>query len=102
MPATAAIIQSVSDDRWSIGYVGLGYAREAGEKVKVLGVRADPQAPPVIASEETVRSGEYSIARPLYLYTAGKPEGIVKDFVDFCLGTRGQEIVGQTGYVTVK
>jgi phosphate transport system substrate-binding protein len=102
MPATAAIIQSVSDDKWSIGYVGLGYAREASEKVKTLPVQADAAAPRVMPSEETVRSGEYSIARPLYLYTSGPPQGAVKEFVDFCLGTQGQRIVRQTGYVTVK
>jgi len=102
MPATATIIQSVSDDKWSIGYVGLGYAREAGEKVKTLPVQADAKATPVMPSEETVLSDKYSIARPLYLYTAGQPQGAVKDFVDFCLGTQGQKIVRETGYVAVK
>jgi phosphate transport system substrate-binding protein len=102
MPATAAIIQSVSDDKWSIGYVGLGYATGAGEKVKMLGVQADAQAAPVMPSEKTVLSAEYSIARPLYLYTAGQPQGAVKDFVDFCLGAQGQKIVRETGYVAVK
>lgn len=102
MPATSAIIQSVSDDRWSIGYVGLGYAAEAGGKVKTLAVRAEIGATPVIPSEETVESGEYSIARPLHLYTAGPPKGTVEDFVDFCLSTQGQEIVRETGYVAVE
>ena len=102
MPATSAIIQSVSSDRWSIGYVGLGYALEAGDKVKMIGVQAEAGGAPVIPSEESVDSGEYSIARPLRLYTAGKPEGTVKQFLDFCLGPEGQKIVRDTGYVAVK
>lgn len=102
LPATAAIIQSVASDRWSIGYVGLGYAVEAGKKVKMLAVRAGAGAAPVMPSEETVASGEYSIARPLHLYTAGEPAGAVKGFVDFCLGAEGQKIVRETGYVPVK
>jgi len=101
MPATSSIIQSVSSDKWGIGYVGLGYAIGAAGKVKMLGVKADDEATPVMPSEETVDSGEYSIARPLYLYTAGQPQQAAKSFIDFCLGPEGQKIVHQTGYVPV-
>jgi phosphate transport system substrate-binding protein len=102
MPATSSIIQSVSADKWSIGYVGLGYAAAAAGKVKMLGVKADNEAAAVMPSEATVDTGEYSIARPLHLYTAGGPKGPVKEFIDFCLGPEGQKIVRQTGYVPVK
>ena len=102
MPATSSIIQSVSADKWSIGYVGLGYAVEAAGKVKMLGVKADAEAAVVMPSEETVDTGAYSIARPLHLYTAGDPEGPVKEFIDFCLGPEGQKIVRQTGYVPLR
>ena len=102
MPATSAIIQSVSADKWSIGYVGLGYAVEAGEKAKMLGVKVDDEAAVVMPSEKTVDSGEYSIARPLHLYTAGDPQGSVKEFIDFCLGPEGQKIVRETGYVPLR
>ncbi len=102
MPATSSIIQSVSSDKGGIGYVGLGYALEAAGKVKMLGVKADDDAAPVVPSEETVDSGEYSIARPLQLYTAGQPQQAAKSFIDFCLSPEGQKIVRQTGYVPVK
>ncbi len=101
MPATSSIIQSVSSDKGGIGYVGLGYAIEAADKVKMLGVKEDDDAPPVMPSEETVDSGEYSIARPLHLYTAGQPQHPAKSFIDFCLSQEGQKIVRQTGYVPV-
>jgi phosphate transport system substrate-binding protein len=99
MPATSAIIQSVQTDKWSIGYVGLGYAVEAGDKVKALAVSdgGDYTEP----SEATVKSGEYSISRPLHLYTDGEPTGKIKQFVDFCLSSEGQEIVRETGYIAV-
>ena len=102
MPATSTIIQSVSSDKWSIGYVGLGYALKAAGKVKLLGVKSDDQAPAVMPSQETVATGRYSIARPLHFYTAGEPKGSVKDFIDFCLGPEGQKIVSQTGYVPLR
>lgn len=101
MPATSAIIQAVGEDAWAIGYVGLGYAVEAGDKVKMLAVKADAEAPPVVPSEETVISGEYSIARPLQLYTNGEATGTIKEFIDFCLSPVGQKIVRETGYVPV-
>jgi len=101
MPASSAIVQSVSDDKWSIGYVGLGYALEAGEKITVIKVKTSDDSEGVIPSEATIKSGEYPIARPLNLYTNGEPSGAVKSFVDFCISDEGQIIVQETGYVPV-
>jgi phosphate transport system substrate-binding protein len=102
MPATSAIIQSVSTDTWTIGYVGLGYAMEAGSKVQMLSVKAASNSPAIVPSEETVSSGDYSIARPLHLYTTGAPQNLVKNFIDYCLSVAGQKIVRETGYVGVQ
>jgi phosphate transport system substrate-binding protein len=102
LPATSAIIELVSNDKWAIGYVGLGYALAAKDKVKMVGVKADDKSPAVLPSEQTVKSGEYPIARPLYFYLNGQSEGILKKFVDFCLSREGQKIVEQTGYVAVQ
>jgi len=101
MPATSAIIQSNSEDKWSIGYVGLGYALEAKDKVKMIAVKTDAESPAIMPSEETVKSGDYSISRPLQLYTIGEPTGKIKQFIDFCLGKEGQKIVRETGYVSL-
>ena len=102
MPATSAIVQSVASNKNAIGYVGLGYAIAAKDKIKVLAVKTDDSSTSVIPSEQTVKSGEYEIARPLQLYTNGDVTGVVKKFIDFCLSSQGQEIVTQTGYVTVQ
>ena len=102
LPATSAIIQSVSMNDSAIGYVGLGYAIAAKDKVKILAIKADDNSPAIIPSEKTVKSGEYVIARPLYLYFKGSPKGILEKFIDFCMSEKGQQIVKQTGYVAVK
>ena len=60
MAATSAIIESVSADKGAIGYVGLGYALAAGDKVKVVAVKADANSPAVMPSDETVTSGQVS------------------------------------------
>ena len=102
MPATSSIIQAVGVDRLAIGYVGLGYAKEAAGSVKVLKIKADDATPSVEPTEETVRNGAYSISRPLFFYTGGKTGDPVNQFVQFCLSEAGQKIVRETGYVTVK
>lgn len=98
MPATSAIIEAVASDKSAIGYVGLGYAVAAKDRVKVLPVKADGAAA-MEPTEESVRSGKYWIARPLHCYTNGKPKGAVKAFLDFCLSPAGQAIVREQGYV---
>lgn len=102
MPATSAIIQSVSNDKWAIGYVGLGYAEAAGDKVKVVAVKSDADSSAVMPSEATVRSGDYLMARPLFFYTNGQPRNAVAAFMSFCLSDKGQEIVKNNGYVPVR
>lgn len=101
LPATSAIIQSVSTDKWAIGYVGLGYALAAKDQVKILAVKSDDNSPAVVPSDQTVKTGQYPIARPLYLYLNGEPKDTVKKFIDFCLSAPGQSIVTETGYVAV-
>ena len=102
IPATSAIIQSVSTDKSAIGYVGLGYALAAKDKVKIISVKADDNSPAVIPSDQTVKSGQYAIARPLFMYLNGEPQGTVKKFIDFCLSPAGQTVVKDTGYVAIQ
>ena len=102
MPATSAIIQSVSTDKTAIGYVGLGYVLAANDKVKTIAVKADDNSPAVMPSDDTIKSGQYAIARPLFLYLNGEPQGTVKQFIDFCLSQEGQAVVKDTGYVAIQ
>ncbi len=102
MPATAAIVESVASDKGAIGYVGLGYAVNAKNRVKVLPVKAHEQSPAVEATEDTVRAGKYPIARPLHCYTNGKPKGLTDQFLKFCLGREGQAIVREQGFVPLQ
>ncbi len=101
MPSTSAIVQSVSQDKWSIGYVGLGYAVEAGDRVKALEIIPAVGSPAVVASVATCIDGTYPISRPLHFYTNGEPKGPIKEIIDFCLSPAGQNIVLSTGYVPI-
>jgi phosphate transport system substrate-binding protein len=100
LPSTAAITESVSQDRWAIGYGGVAYAEHA--KVKTVKIKATVDSPAVAPSAATVHDGSYPISRPLYLYTNGAPAGTVQSFVEYCLSDAGQGIVTETGYISVK
>ncbi|KAF0126781.1 MAG: hypothetical protein FD189_1534 [Elusimicrobia bacterium] len=77
----------------AIGYVGLGYITDSVRAISVDGVLPDRDA---------VVRNKYPIARPLFLYTAGKPEGLVKEFIDFIKGPEGRKIVEEQGFVALK
>lgn len=102
MPATNSIIEEVASNEFAIGYVGLGYASQAGAKVKVIGVKKDDKATAVMPTDATVKDGSYPIARSLYLYTSKAPEGSVKAFIDFCLSPEGQKIAVENDQIAVK
>lgn len=95
MPATGAIIQSVSQTKGAIGYVGLAYL---AKEVKALKVSFDGKIF-ISPSMETAKNKTYPIIRPLQYYYSTKVESKVKPYLDFVLSSEGQKIVEQVGYV---
>ena len=49
----------------------------------------------VVASEDNVLNGTYSISRNLVLVTMGEPTGNVKAFLDWIMSEEGQNILGE-------
>jgi phosphate transport system substrate-binding protein len=91
--SNAAVASAVKRTEGAIGYVGLGYL---SPEVKALTVEG------IVPSVETVLKGTYPIARPLFMYTNGKPKGLAADFINFVLSAEGQEIVKDEGFVALK
>lgn len=96
MPATGSIIQSISQTKGAIGYVGFAYVEK---EVKALKVSFDKGKTFTAPSLETAKNKTYPIVRPLFYYYLNTSEKAVKPFVDFCLSPEGQKIVEQVGYV---
>ena len=88
-----AVAQTVSRTTGAIGYIGLGYITS---NIKVVGVDG------VDATKENVVNGSYPLARKLYMYTNGAPQGLTKKFIDFILSADGQKLVDKAGFVSVK
>jgi phosphate transport system substrate-binding protein len=99
-PGSASVVQGVTEDRFGIGYSGIGY-RTSGVKIVALvekegGAYSD-------GNYADVKSGKYPLNRFLYVYinkAPGKPlEPLVKEFVKLILSKEGQEVVLKDGYL---
>ncbi len=99
-PGSASVVQGVTEDRYGIGYSGVGY--------KTSGVRIVPLAKKeggkfFDGSYKNVLSGKYPLARFLYIYVNKKPNAsldtLLKEFLKYALSYEGQEIVVKAGYL---
>ncbi len=97
MPGTAAVVNAVSKDKFGIGYGGMAYAKG----IRLMAVKKDAGSPAVSPSEETVKDGSYPISRYLYMYTASRPTGAIKEYIDWILSPEGQSIAAKVGYFPV-
>ncbi len=82
----------VTSTQGAVGYVGIGFLDRGVKAVKVDGI-----AP----SRQTISSGAYPVARPLFMFTNGYPKlgSTVHKFCTFYLTEMGQELVEAKGFV---
>lgn len=99
MPATGAIIQSVSQTKGAIGYVGLAYLNK---EVKPVHVSYDAGKSYVEPSLEHAKNKTYPIVRPLFYYYDAAKAAEVAPFIDYVLSGEGQATVTKVGYIPVK
>jgi phosphate transport system substrate-binding protein len=99
LPSSEGISAEVRQNPNAIGYDGLGYVTA---DMKTLAVSAKDGGPTVLPSIATVNDKTYPISRDLYMYTAGQPQGAVKDYLVWIMGPEAQQIVAQLGFVPVK
>jgi phosphate transport system substrate-binding protein len=98
LSSSQAIADEVANNPSAIGYYGMGYI---SPKQKPISVAKDEKSEFISPNIENVVNGKYPISRPLFLYTNGQPQGLVKKFVDFCLSPEGQDIVLKTDFVPI-
>lgn len=97
MPATGAIVQSVSQTKGAIGYVGLAYINQTVQAVSVSYDGGKAYVEPSVAN---AKNQSYPIVRPLFYYYEARAEKTVKPFIDYVLSTAGQKIVSDIGYIS--
>ncbi len=84
----------VKTTKGAIGYVGIGFLDSNIKALKLDGV---------MPSQETISSGTFPIARPLFMFTNGYPKlgSMTHKFCSFYLSETGQEIIEAKGFVPV-
>jgi len=98
MPSSQAIVDEIYQNPNAIGYAGIGFMND---QTKIISISAKGSTEFFEPTIENVMYGKYPISRPLYLYTNGEPQGIVKDFIDYALSEEGQKVVVETAFVPI-
>lgn len=91
------LVQGVEGSEFAIGYFGYAYYQENSDRLNILSIEG------VAPTAETAESGEYPLARPLFIYSDAtimqeKPQ--VAAFILFYLENVGNEIL-DVGYFPV-
>ncbi len=92
------ILNAISDRTYAIGYFGFAYYKENSELITPVWIAEDDAN-----YEEPILDNvaDYSMARPLHIYTNGLPESanIVNDYLKYILSEEGQDLIPEVGYV---
>ncbi|MFO8173794.1 MAG: phosphate ABC transporter substrate-binding protein [Longimicrobiales bacterium] len=99
MHGSKDVVDLVEHTPCAIGYSGLAYATD---HVKMPCVSESEGEACVTPSMETAMNRSYPIARPLFMYSAGEPEGGAKEYLDWILSDEGQCILVEKGYAPVR
>ena len=92
--SNGAARQRVQKTKGAISYAGLGFVDKTVKALEINGI---------YPSQETITSGVYPIARPLFMFTDGYPKlgTELYKFITIYLTDKGQEIVESIGFVPV-
>ena len=91
--SSGAMLTTVANNKYAIGYDGIGYVDKTVKAVSVEGIEA---------SVVTAKNASYPLSRKLYMITDGEPAGDVKAFINYILSPDGQKIVTDTGFINIQ
>ncbi len=101
-PGSSSVVQGVSSDAPGIGYSGIGYLTA---DVCAVPLALEDGADPIPATAEFAYTGEYPLARFLYVYVNHRPgsdlDPLRREFVRYLFSTQGQEDVIKDGYYPI-
>ncbi|MBT3094205.1 MAG: phosphate ABC transporter substrate-binding protein [Candidatus Thiodiazotropha endolucinida] len=98
MHGSKDVVDLVEKTPCAIGYSGLAYATDHIKMACIFKDGGDCVTPSV----ETASDRSYPIARPLFMYTNGEPQGAIKTYLDWVKSDEGQCILLEKGYAPVR
>jgi len=99
MHGSKDVVDLVEKTPCAIGYSGLAYAND---HIKMACISKKAGESCISPSVKTASDRSYPIARPLFMYTNGEPQGEVQKYLDWILSDKGQCILLKKGYAPVK
>lgn len=87
---------AVSQDEAAIGFIGLNYISYN----KALAISEGADTTPIYPTRFTISTEDYALSRRLYLYTPTAASQLAKDFAQFAISEKGQQLVEQTGLIS--
>ena len=99
MHGSKDVVDLVEKTPCAIGYSGLAYATDHIKTACIVGKKGGDCVMPSVA---TASDGSYPIARPLFMYTNGQPQGDIKTYMDWIMSDEGQCIILNKGYAPVR
>jgi phosphate transport system substrate-binding protein len=101
-PGSSAVVAGVAGDKFGIGYSGIGYKTADVRVVPLAEEAGDPFIP---AEAKYAYSGEYPLARFLWLYVNYRPgsqlDPLRREFLKYVFSKQGQQDVVKDGYLPV-
>jgi phosphate transport system substrate-binding protein len=101
-PGSSTVVQGVASDKFAIGYSGVGYKTA---DVRTVPLAAKAGASCYDATAENAYSGDYALARFLYIYLNRNPnqglDPVRGEFVKFVYSKQGQSAVVKDGYFPI-
>jgi len=98
MHGSKDVVDLVEKTPCAIGYSGLAYATD---HLKTVCISKGDEAC-VSPSVATASDRSYPVARPLFMYTNGEPQGAIKEYMDWIKSDTGQCILLKKGYAPVR
>lgn len=99
MHGSKDVVDLVEKTPCAIGYSGLAYATDHLKLACISKADGESCVSPSVA---TASDRSYPIARPLFMYTNGEPQGGIKDYLDWIYSDAGQCILKKKGYAPVR
>ena len=98
-PGSSTVVQSIAADRFGIGYSGIGYLTSGVRALPLALKKGDALAEP---TAENCLTGEYPLARFLYIYVNKNPreamDSLTFEFLRYINSKQGQEVVVKDGF----
>lgn len=90
--STAVMMTTVSQNQYAIGYISLGSLNDSVKAVKIDGASA---------TVENIKNGSYKIARPFNVAVKENLSDSAKDFLNYVLSEKGQQIIEENKYIKI-